>query len=75
MRNGLIHADRLAERLAYFGVFGPNMHGFQSQPDQRGRPEYTDLVKGRRELGPRLLAFGKRTAVGADVPSRQSQPT
>ena len=73
MRNGLIHADRLAERLADFGVFGTNMHGFQSQPDQRGRPEHPDLVEGRRELGPRLLAFGERTAGGVDVPSRQSQ--
>ena len=73
MRNGLIHADRLAERLAHFGVFGTDMHGFTSQPDQGGRPEYPDLVKGHRKLGPRLLAFGERTAGGVYVPSRQSQ--
>src|ERR1700744_3712659 len=73
MRNGLIHADRLAESLAYFGVFGADMHGFFSQPHQRGRPEHSDFVNGRRELGPRLRAFGERTAGGVYVPSRQSQ--
>src|ERR1700742_4546082 len=34
MRNSLIHADRLAERFAHLGVFGTNMPGLTSQPDQ-----------------------------------------
>ena len=49
------------------------MRTASGQPDQRGRPKHPDLIKGRRELGPRLLALGERTAVGVGVPSRQSQ--
>ena len=72
MRNGLIHTDRLAERHPYFGVLGPDLHSFPGQPDQRGGPEHTDVVKGPRELGPRRLAIGERTA-GGGVPPRQRQ--
>src|SRR5271166_2240816 len=75
MRNGLIHPDRLPERLSYFGVFGTDTHGFPGQTDQGRRPQHTDLVEGRRELGPRPLAFGERTAVGVGIPSSQSQAT
>src|SRR5271155_1437810 len=68
MRNSLIHADRLPERVPGFGVFGTDVHGLLSQTDQGGGPQHTDLVKGRRDLGPRLPAFGERTAAGVAVP-------